>query len=223
VDVRRFALSAVDNQVRRELGLEGKLVLGFSGFVRAWHGLPRVLDTMAALSEHPELHLLVVGDGPGRAEIEARAQALDMTDRLTILGVVKHDRVGAYIAAFDIALQPHVVDYASPLKLFEYMALGRAIIAPDQPNIREILRHERDALLFNPADSRGFEDAILRLCADSSLRATLGEAAVRTVEHGQFSWDNQAAKVEKIALRLLDAARGRKANADRVALSTNDR
>ncbi len=222
VDTQRFSASSRGESVRRELGLEGKLILGFTGFIRPWHGLVRVVEAMAQLPDHPALHLLVIGDGPGRAAIEERARALGMTDRVTMRGVVDRGKIAAYIAAFDIALQPHAVAYASPLKLFEYMALGRAIIAPDQLNIREVLHHERDALLFDRADAGSFSSAITRLCIDSALRTKLGEGAKRTLAQGRYSWAENAVRVEAIARTLLEASPGNSARRSRAMLSTID-
>ena len=83
--------------------------------------------------------LIVVGDGPARAALERQAAALGLVDRVRFTGLRAREQIPALVAGFDIALQPRVVDYASPLKIFEYMAAGRAIVAPDQANIREIL------------------------------------------------------------------------------------
>lgn len=59
---------------RKELGLEGKVILGFTGFIRSWHGLNRVVDAMAAMPERDDLHFVVVGDGPARVELEEYAE-----------------------------------------------------------------------------------------------------------------------------------------------------
>jgi len=203
VHLHQIDMSPDGAPARRALGLEGKLILGFTGFIRPWHGLPRVVEAMAALRDRPDLHFVIVGDGPGREEIEERARRLGVAHRMSILGVVPQSLVGAYVAAFDIALQPHAVAYASPLKLFDYMGLGRAIIAPDQANIREVLQHDRDALLFDPADESSFHAAVARLSSDAVLRARLGAAAAARLVSGGYSWDQNAARVEAIALRLL--------------------
>lgn len=196
IDRHRFPAEMDGTAVRRELGLDGKVVLGFTGFIRAWHGLPHVVDAMADL---PQAHLLVVGDGPARAELEAHATERGMADRVTCLGLTGRDRVAACVAAFDIALQPRVVDYASPLKLFEYMALGRAIVAPDQPNIREVLTDGVDALLFDPNDPAHLGARIRTLCGDEALRRRLGAAAARAVDERPFTWDGNARRVVELA------------------------
>jgi glycosyltransferase involved in cell wall biosynthesis len=104
-----------------------------------------------------------------------------------------------HVAAFDIALQPAVTDYASPLKLFEYMAQAKAILAPDQANITEALQDGKDALLFAPG---GFEPALSALIGDASLRARVGAAARETLIRRDFTWAGNARRVEAIAERL---------------------
>jgi glycosyltransferase involved in cell wall biosynthesis len=89
------------------------------------------------------------------------------------------------------------------LKVFEYMAAARAIVAPDQPNLREVLTHEHDALLFDPAEAGGFWRTVERLAAEPALRARLGAAARRTVLERDLTWDGNARRVVAIAEREL--------------------
>jgi len=170
-------------------------VLGFVGYVRAWHGLPQVVDLLAADPVLAKASLLVVGDGPARGDLEAQARTLGVEGRVQVCGVIGRDGLAAYISSFDIALQPEVTAYASPLKLFEYMALGRAIIAPDAPNIREILTHEVDALLFEPNNPDSLSAAIRRLAGDGALRARLGAAAADKIHREDISWARNARRV----------------------------
>jgi glycosyltransferase involved in cell wall biosynthesis len=169
-------------------------VLGFVGFVRDWHGLDAVIRGMA---EHPDPPVLfvVVGEGPARSGLEALAASLGIADRVRFTGLVPHADVPAAVQEFDIALQPRVVEYASPLKIFDYMAAGRAIVAPDQPNIREILTHERTALLFDPARPGAMWAAVARLLAEPALRARLGAAARTELEARDFTWRGNAARI----------------------------
>lgn len=200
INPEEFGGEIGNEQAKRRLGLEGRLVLGFTGFVREWHGLEKVIDLIA--SGDPGWHLLIVGDGPARAALEKQAAALNVTSRLTITGVVGRDRVAAHVAAFDIALQPAVVEYASPLKLFEYMALGRPIVAPAQPNIMEILTDGDNALLFDPRDPRSLGKAVERLCRDAGLRQRIGEAARRTIQSRRLTWADNATRVTELFAAL---------------------
>jgi glycosyltransferase involved in cell wall biosynthesis len=177
----------------------GAVVLGFVGFVRAWHGLDAVLRAMAHAPTIPPVMLQVVGEGPARLDLEALAKALGIADRVRFSGLAPRAAVPGLVAGFDIALQPASVPYASPLKVFEYMAAGRAIVAPDQPNIREILEHDRTALLFPPGDAAALWGAVMRLAGDAALRARLGAAARAEAIARDFTWAGNARRVAGIA------------------------
>jgi glycosyltransferase involved in cell wall biosynthesis len=149
---------------------------------------------MAADTATP-LELVVVGDGPAVPALRQQAAALGVADRVQIVGLVAHEAIPGLVAGFDIALQPRVVAYASPLKLFEYMAAGKAIVAPDQPNIREVLVDGETALLFDPAASDTMWTAIRRLVADPLLRRGLGAAASAEIARRGYTWRANAQRV----------------------------
>lgn len=201
VVLERFAPPAPPRQA-------GPVVLGFVGFVRPWHGLDAVLRAMAA-DGGAGIALEVIGDGPVRGDLEALAAELGLGARVRFTGLVEHHEVPRHVAGFDIALQPQVVAYASPLKIFDYMAAGRAIVAPDQPNIREVLEHGRTALLFDPAaafDSpNGLWAAIRQLAGDAALRARLGAAARAELEARDYTWAGNARRVTALAAHVRDA------------------
>jgi glycosyltransferase involved in cell wall biosynthesis len=186
--------SAGGDAVRQRFGLDGALVLGFTGFVREWHGLERVIDLIAESDPLMKLHFLIVGDGPAIPELQRLAVSRGLDRRVIFAGLVPRHDIIAYVAAFDVALQPQVVSYASPLKLFEYMALGRAIVAPSTPNICEVLS-DREAMLFDPADPTAFRRAVEQLCQDAGLRARLGKAARAAVDRQGLTWANNARRI----------------------------
>lgn len=175
------------------------IVLGFVGFVREWHGLDAVLRAMAGAPDGPRIVLKVAGEGPARAGLERLAAELGIGDRVQFTGLVGREAVPDLLAGFDIALQPAAVAYASPLKVFEYMAAGLAIVAPDQPNIREVLTHDRTALLFAPDDVTSLWAAVMRLASDAQLRDRLGAAARMQVISRDFTWAGNARRVAGMA------------------------
>lgn len=180
--------------VRQSYGLDGGvLVLGFVGFIRAWHGVGWAIEALAELPDH--VHLLIVGDGPARSTLEERAAALGVARRVHFAGRTPHDQVAAHMQCFDIALQTASVPYASPLKLFEYMGLGRAIVAPNQPNITEVLHDGQNAMLFAPDDQNSFFQALKRLCDDDALRVRLGENALTSVKETPLTWRHNAVRI----------------------------
>jgi glycosyltransferase involved in cell wall biosynthesis len=201
IDPEKFVDVEPRDKAKKRLGLSGKTVLGFIGFMREWHRLDLVVDILVK-HEIRTLHLLLVGDGPVRDSLIARAIRLGVKERLTITGVMDRKSVARYAAAFDIALQPDVVAYASPLKLFEYLAMGCAVVAPDRPNIREVLTHGDNGYLFNPDVNDSFSCALLELLADPSLRVRLGKRAKESIIERGYTWSQNAFRVEQIILNL---------------------
>lgn len=202
INEAHFAAAPSAHEAKVALGWPDSLVLGFTGFVRDWHGVDRVLHWLASSEAPPHARLLVVGDGPARQGLESLAAALSIGERVRFTGVIARDAVPAHVAAFDVALQPAVVPYASPLKLFEYLALGKAIVAPRQPNIEEVLVDGGNALLFADDSEDGLRQALTLLCADAALRQRLGAGALHTIASRGLTWRANAQRVTALALTL---------------------
>jgi glycosyltransferase involved in cell wall biosynthesis len=194
-----IALDCYPEALIRNITEPNHFVLGFVGFVRFWHGLDAVLRAMAAQQSGRPIALCVVGDGPACPELKRLAAELGLGERVRFTGVVEPRCVPELVAGFDIALQPKAVAYASPLKIFDYMAAGRAIVAPDQPNIREILTHERTALLFDAEAPGAMWQAVLRLAGDAALRRRLGAAARAELQERDWTWHGNAGRIVRWA------------------------
>ena len=206
INTEHFSAALDCDAVRKRWKLEDRLVLGFTGFVREWHGLDRVIASLAADAPERRRMLIVVGDGPARAGLQAQARSLGISERVVFTGVVAREDVPAHVACFDIALQPAVVAYASPLKLFEYLALGRAIVAPLQPNICEVLTDNVNALLFDPAVPDALAAAIDRLSDDAALRKRLAAGARNTIGERGLTWARNAERVTALFESLVTRA-----------------
>ncbi len=203
INAKRFENAPDVQSAKAVLGLQNNLVLGFTGFVREWHGLDKVINMIAQDPPESSRHLLVVGDGPARPALEQQAKALNISHRVTFTGIVGRDEVARHVAAFDIALQPAVVAYASPLKLFEYLALGKAIVGPAQPNLLEILSDGHNAVMFAPEQEDGLPRAISQLCEDAQLRRKVGENARKTIADMQLTWHANAERAVGLFRQLL--------------------
>jgi len=202
INAARYQTLPDPTEARKSVGLEGRQVLGFNGFMREWHGLELVVDLVARDTTGKRFALLV-GDGPVRESVETYATRLGVADRVRITGVVQHERVADFVAAFDIALQPSVVAYASPLKLFDYMAQGKAIVAPDTANIREVLENGVTARLFAPEEPQDFVDAVEEILEDAESRVKLGRAARKALWDRPFTWQENAKRIECLIETLL--------------------
>jgi len=203
---REFGANGDGAAFRRNLGIPADApVAGFVGWFRAWHGLERLVE-VAASPEWREagIHLVLAGDGPAMPALrEMRGASPDLQRRVVLCGPVPRGEIESALAAFDVAVQPAVTSYACPMKILEYMAAGRAIVAPGSDNVRELLTHGETALLCpggaNP-DAVDLGAAVLALARDPALRARLGEAArARVLERG-YLWEENARRVEELVM-----------------------
>lgn len=195
IDPKNFEGLPTASEAKATLGLAGRTVIGFIGFVREWDRLHVIVDWLARRPDHDPAALLIVGDGPVRPQLEAQAQRLGVGHKLHFTGVLPRRQVPAAAASFDIALQTALVPYASPLCLFEYMALGKAIVAPDQANHHEVLQRGIDCEMYQPEEHRSLETVLESLVEDPAQRARLGAAARRSLEERQFHWIGNAKRV----------------------------
>jgi len=200
-DLREFDAASEEDVAafRAEHALQGAVV-GFVGFVRPWHGVDmlfKALDSPELLEEAP-FTAVVVGDGPAIEALRVRAAKGALAGRVRFTGAIAPERIPAAIKALDVAAQPAATPYACPIKLVEYMAAGRAIVAPDQDNVVEVLGREA-GLLFRPMDALDLRSAIRRLLLEPERRASLGRAARRRVEELDLTWDGNARRVEDLA------------------------
>jgi glycosyltransferase involved in cell wall biosynthesis len=209
INEAHFAQALSPAAAKARLGWPDALVLGFTGFVRDWHGVDRVLHWLASSAAPAHARLLVVGDGPARADLERLAGSLGLGERVRFTGVVARAEVPNFVAAFDIALQPAVTSYASPLKLFEYLALAKAILAPRVPNIEEVLKDGHNALLFDVQDDTSFTTALTRLSLDPALRERLAVQAKHTIAGMGLTWQRNATRVVQRAHELIANKSGR--------------
>lgn len=178
--------------VRCRLGLSDHITVGWVGVLREWHGLEALLEAVAKL---PDVRLLLVGDGPARATVEQRARTLQLSDRLIITGRIPPNQMPAHIAAMDVAaVASDGTGVASPMKLLEYMAMARAVVAPRLDNIRDVLIDGSNGLLFRPDDSADLSAQLARLVADAGLRRELGARARDTVLRSR-NWRRNAQRV----------------------------
>lgn len=208
IDADAFAGLPPREEAKIHLQLDGRLVLGFAGFVRPWHGLELVIEFIAQ-ARRPDLLLLIVGDGPARASLMRHAERHGVSRQVRFSGVVPREQMPSHLAAFDIALQPGATPYASPLKLFEYLAAGCAIVAPRQANLVEVLDDGHNALLFTPDDSDALGSALTRLVASPALRERLGAAGRETAR--RYTWTGNAERVVREARRLCAERSGKTA------------
>ena len=188
---------AVHAGAKTELGFGEEVTMGFVGYPREWNHLEYVVELLAD-DDFANVRFVIVGDSPAISSIRELAKSLHVDQRITFVGAVPRGRIPYYVSGFDIAVQPGVTPYASPLKIVEYMALKRAIVAPDLANIRELLTDGQTASLFTPGDIRAFRSSLLKLLRDPLLRQQLGNAACEKIRKGDFTWAANAMRIVQL-------------------------
>jgi glycosyltransferase involved in cell wall biosynthesis len=198
---------------RKQLGAQPDDVLvGFVGSFSLWHGIEILQQAIIRLlSDAPpcRLRFVLIGDGLLHGEMRSALAAFEKAGEVIFTGPVPRDRVAEYLDASDILVSPHIPMpdgsrfFGSPTKLFEYMAMGKGIVASRLDQLAEVLQHDRTAWLVTPGDAGELAEAILRLAVDPAKRDALGLAARRAaVEH--HSWARNVSR----ALRDLPAQNG---------------
>jgi glycosyltransferase involved in cell wall biosynthesis len=192
-DLTRFDPARADGtRTRQRYALPNRLVVGWVGVLRDWHGLDLLVD---AVRDVPDAHLLIVGDGPQRSAIETRIAGLGLADRVTITGRVPHDDMPDHVAAMDVAVVAgERTGVASPMKLLEYMAMGKPVAAPALENIRDVVENGVTGMLFQPGDKQDLLTALTAMAGDPALRARLGSRARQSIEAGR-TWPQIARRI----------------------------
>lgn len=194
-DPKVFNPENVKDGVRRHLGLGEKKVVGYVGGFYAWHGLDLLLDCLPALLQNnSEIMLLLIGDGPQRKELEERARDMGMEKKVLFLGNIDHQYLPEHIAAFDVAILPDFNDYGSPMKVFEYMAMGKPVVAPRFSSLTDWIDHGVVGFLFEPKNTEELSKVIIALINDEVLRMKLGKQA-RDKVLKQYTWQGNAESV----------------------------
>jgi glycosyltransferase involved in cell wall biosynthesis len=199
VDTDRFRPNCGGSEIRRMLDFEDKTVIGFVGTFGPWHGAPKLAEAAKRIQNPQQrCHFVFVGSGEQRAQTESIIE--DSTVNATFTGSIAHEKVPAYLDACDVLASPHVPStdgsefFGSPTKLFEYLAMGKGIVASRLGQVGEVIIDGENGLLVEPGDADELAHAIDRLAADRGLRQRLGEAARKTAVE-RYTWRHNAARV----------------------------
>jgi glycosyltransferase involved in cell wall biosynthesis len=167
---------------------------------------------VAAIERLPGVHALIVGGLAGEPDLE-RIRALAgrlAPGRVTFAGQVDPPLVAGLLRQADVLVLPNTpgrvsAAYTSPLKLFEYMASGRPMVASDLPALREILRPDENAVLVESGSAGALAAGLSRVLGDAALASRLAARAREDVR--EWTWDKRAGRIEA----LLEAVTGRRA------------
>jgi glycosyltransferase involved in cell wall biosynthesis len=213
-DPERFKPNAAHTaQLREKCGLGQNLVVGFIGSLRPWHDLDLLLDCAPlVLERYRAVRFLIVGDGPLRARLEERVRSEGLSEYVTFTGFVSRQEAPAYINSMDIALalSPRSPDFHfSPLKMFEYMAAAKPVIASRHLDIEAVISNGHNGVLVEPGDKVLLAEAIVTLLQDQALREQLGLRARQKVCEN-YTWKGNAQRTLQLYEEIQTARAGRR-------------
>lgn len=193
VDLPLFDPSRFDREVlRTQRGLSGRTVCGHVGAFAHWHGVDAFVEAIAQrLDSVPDLALVFVGDGKTLPAVRELIEARGLSDRVLLPGRVPHDEVASWIACMDYAVLPNSNHYGSPMKLFEFMGMGVAVVAPDYAPVAEVIADGHTGWLFPRGDAAACVERVLELAQQAEERRRVGQAA-RDYIANERQWRNNA-------------------------------
>lgn len=182
----------------------------YTGTLAPWQGIGTLIEAMKTISGETQADLIILGSG--RKQWSSRYGKLiekaGLEDRITILPAVSHSEVARYIQRADICIAPlslcdrNTVQGCCPIKILEYMACRKTVVASRIAAVEEILTHGEDSLLFTADDPGSLAEAVLTAWRDSSLGSRLAlQAWEKAVSH--YSWEKANAELERIYGTLL--------------------
>jgi glycosyltransferase involved in cell wall biosynthesis len=204
VDIDRFDPVLSGLTVRQQYQLNDSVVIGFVGSFKIWHGVYAFLELAELLRDFP-CKFLLVGEGECKYDLEKSVKKLGLEEKLHFTGFVTHEKIVDYIAAMDIVMAPfpksHYENkkgfFGSALKVFEYMAMGKAIIVPPMGQISEVIVDNVSGRLIDSEDITTLRDEIIKMATDPVYRQKLGQNARHRVSE-LYTWKINAQKVKDL-------------------------
>lgn len=192
VDPDKFTVMSRDKALAAELGLGNGRVVGFVGGFYPWHGVDLLLKAYVLVADRfPETRLLLIGDGPEKQALAAEAARMGIEDKVVFTGTIAHEELPRYISLFSIGVLPDSNEYGSPMKIFEYMALGKPVVGPDCGPLLDVITPEQQGLIFRRKNVQSLADCLCRSLSDESLAARMAASARNMVET-ERNWLNNA-------------------------------
>jgi glycosyltransferase involved in cell wall biosynthesis len=201
IDPTFFNPSISGAAARGRYSLDGKWVVGFVGGLRPWQDIATVVEAVGRLHlADNRVHLLVVGDGPAMADLQSL-----QADFITLAGSVEHRAVPELTAAMDVVVVPYHrggEPYFSPLKLFEAMAMAKPIVGANIGQVKEVIVHGSNGLLYEPSDPEDLAEKLSHILKMPDKGTALAVSACELV-NTRYTWEGNARRIVSVAESLL--------------------
>lgn len=179
----------------RRIKEEGNNIVGFVGGFHKWHGVDLLVDTVESVRKEVEKTVYVlIGDGPQKASIQRNVENGCAPGSVVFIDRLKHDAVPEYLESFDIAVLPDSNAFGSPMKILEYMAAGKAVVAPRLGPLLDIIDDGNDGFLFTPGDRDSLSKKLIYLLKNDELRRQAGILARKKII-SKHNWMANAGRI----------------------------
>ena len=170
-------------------------MIGFVGGFYPWHGVELLVKAVSRLEDkRNDIALLLVGDGPMKNSLQSLSAEILKSTKVIFTGEVISEQLPCYIKTMDICVMPHSNAYGSPMKVFEYMAMEKPVIAPRLGPLEDVLRNDENGLLFEPLNIDALSSCMLNLIENKYLRTRLSQNAKKTILKRHL-WRHNAEKI----------------------------
>ena len=195
VDCKKFTSKGLRDELRNRYKINKKgIVVGFIGWFVHWHNIELLIDVFSDISHQKDVYLCLIGDGVLRGQLKTRARDRGVESKVIFPGAVAHENVPDYIDMMDICVIPESNNYRSPIKMFEYMAMAKPVVAPKIEPIEDILVDNVNGVLFEGKNENSLRRCLLDLIDDDQKREKIGKEARKTVL-SKHLWKHNAEKV----------------------------
>jgi starch synthase len=195
---------ALLKSLKMKLGIADEdTVIIFVGNLAPWQGVETLIEVAPLLLKKiANIKFLIIGDGILRDEFKERVDSLRLSDRFIFTGMVEYEQVSFYINLADICVLPkrRLKSGYSPIKLYEYMACEKAVVASRVEGL-EFIEEEGIGRLVEPEDVIGLERTLNDLIKSPQERMRMGQRGLQ-IARERFSWESRAAEIEKVLKEL---------------------
>lgn len=185
--------STLKKNILSKLG-ENNTIIGFVGSIADWHGIDMLIEAFGELADkHKNIMLLIVGGGEKLVKYQEDVFKKGLGERVVFTDKVSHDKVYTYIDCMDITVLPTTNNYMSPIKIFEYGALSKVIVAPNVQSVRDVMVNEKDGILIEK-DTNSLKNAISYLIENKLISNNLATSFNKKVIENH-TWKSVAKKI----------------------------
>lgn len=207
VDVQKFHPDISDTEIKEKLNLHNNYVIGYSGLFNLYHGIDTLIESIPLITEKiKNVKILLIGDGQLRNFVDDYVNQKKLQDKVIITGLLPFNEVPKYLAACDVLVSPFKsIDkstfFNSPIKTFEYMAMGKPIVTTNIGQLADICLDENNSLVMEENNPNSLAEKVFKILGDPQLANQLGKNAREFVVKN-YSWSKKYELIMEIYNKL---------------------